>query len=712
MDVEISHCNNIDHARITLSENKLNIKFAPNGTGKSTISRAILHSVVGDTENLNALLPFKLRTSNPSNFQPSVSGAENIHDVMCFDEKYVAQFTFQPDELVSNSFEIFIKTEAYSQIEGEIETMVMAIRQEFTANDELELFITHLQELSGAFKLTNRGLSRASTGMRGLAGGNKLQHIPAGLELYQPFIQSPRNVEWIEWQTKGYENFSGLSEGCCPFCTGDSRDKTEQIRRVSDEYDKAVIKNLVVIINVLGELGDYFSDTAKARLTEITTLQGGLEQHHEDYLLSIKRQTDNLLTLLSTLKTLNSFSFSDASNVRASLAACRLDLQFFPDLQSNQTQRIVDRLNTSLDVLMTHAGQLQGKINIQRAGMQRLISKHKTDINTFLAYAGYRYQVDISGDGAECRLKLRHMDHEDHLSGGSQHLSYGERNAFAIVLFMYECLARKPDLIVLDDPISSFDKNKKFAILEMLFRRDTGECLKNLTVLMLTHDVEPIIDTLKSVRQMFNNQVMASYLRYSAGTITELPIRESDIMTFAQICKTVTESNCDDLIKLIYLRRHYEILDDRGDAYQVLSNLFHGRASPIDSREPAEEGTGYPPMATNKFQIGHNMITERIPNFNYTYMLGILTTPEYIRTLYQNCRTGYEKLQVFRLLEPEVNNRVIRKFVNETYHIENEFICQLDPARFDLIPEYVILECDRLLIPTQSANDEIGQEII
>lgn len=45
MDIEISHCNNIDKACITLSENKLNIKFAPNGTGKSTISRAIMHSV-------------------------------------------------------------------------------------------------------------------------------------------------------------------------------------------------------------------------------------------------------------------------------------------------------------------------------------------------------------------------------------------------------------------------------------------------------------------------------------------------------------------------------------------------------------------------------------------------------------------------------------------------------------------------------------------
>lgn len=251
MDVKISNCNNIDNGLIVLSENKLNIKFAPNGTGKSTISRAILYSVAGDSDNLSALLPFKLRKSNPSNLQPSVSGAEDIHDVLCFDENYVSQFTFQPDELISNSFDIFIKTEAYNQIESEIEDMVMAIRREFTENDELELCITHLQELSAGFKLTSRGLSKVSTGMRGLASGNKLQHIPVGLEPYQPFIQSARNVEWIEWQTKGYENFSDLSVGCCPFCTGDSHNKTVQIRKVSEEYDKAVIKNLIGIITVL-----------------------------------------------------------------------------------------------------------------------------------------------------------------------------------------------------------------------------------------------------------------------------------------------------------------------------------------------------------------------------------------------------------------------------------------------------------------------------
>lgn len=32
-----------------------------------------------------------------------------------------------------------------------------------------------------------------------------------------------------------------------------------------------------------------------------------------------------------------------------------------------------------------------------------------------------------------------------------------------------------------------------------------------------------------------------------------------------------------------------------------------------------------------------------------------------------------------------------------TYHIENEFICQLDPTKYDLIPQYVINECDKMI---------------
>lgn len=72
MDIEIKHCNNIDSASITLIEKQLNIKFAPNGTGKSTIARAIQCAVKHDDSGMASLLPFKYRESNENNIQPEV----------------------------------------------------------------------------------------------------------------------------------------------------------------------------------------------------------------------------------------------------------------------------------------------------------------------------------------------------------------------------------------------------------------------------------------------------------------------------------------------------------------------------------------------------------------------------------------------------------------------------------------------------------------
>lgn len=40
---------------------------------------------------------------------------------------------------------------------------------------------------------------------------------------------------------------------------------------------------------------------------------------------------------------------------------------------------------------------------------------------------------------------------------------------------------------------------------------------------------------------------------------------------------------------------------------------------------------------------------------------------------------------------------VLQKFVNETFHIENEYVMQLNPHKFDNVPEYVVLECERAI---------------
>lgn len=705
MEINIRNCNNLKSAKINIEHGKLNIKFAPNGTGKTTISKAIQIASTNDKQALAELMPFQTRGENPDNIQPEVDGIEELSSTMYFNDEYVNKFTFQPDELVSNSFDIFIRTETYKNYERDIQTLTSAIRQQFENNPDLETLLANLKELSSAFKVTaNGGLAKTSTGAKGLSSGNKIDHIPKGLENYQPFIQSPKSVNWIDWQTKGHHEFSELSS-CCPFCSNEATGKKEQIANVSKEYDKALIKNLVNIIEIFNKLGDFFSDSAQKNLTTIKSLKNGLEEEHEKFIVTIKSQIDILISKLEKLKILTGFDFKEGENVKQKLEDHKIYLQFLDTINSTKTKDIIDILNQSIENLIQKAGPLQGKINQQRKEMQELIEKHQKEINEFLTYAGYRYEVAIVGEGEKAQLKLRHLDHSQYLSGGSQHLSFGERNAFSIVLFMYECIAKNPSLIILDDPISSFDKNKKYAILEMLFSRDSKFCLNGKTVLMLTHDVEPIIDTVKSVRDKFSNKVRASFLKLRDEKITEQSISGNDIKTFIQICDDALISTHDPIIKMIYLRRKYEVLGTVGNAYEVLSNLFKKRTAPTDHRIPKTVDGLSGPMSSEVLTAGILEISSCISGLpaDYPSLIAIFSDNARIKSLYQQSINGYEKLQLTRLLlgEESIKNSVFKKFINETYHVENEFIFQLDPAQFDLIPEYVVKECDKILAEIQ-----------
>jgi hypothetical protein len=260
---------------------------------------------------------------------------------------------------------------------------------------------------------------------------------------------------------------------------------------------------------------------------------------------------------------------------------------------------------------------------------------------------------------------------------------------------MFECMSKNPDLIILDDPISSFDKDKKFAILDRLFLQPNS--FKGKTVLMLTHDMEPVIDTTKTLKRKFQ-QATAHFLKTSNGTLSEREIKADDILSFAQICVKAINSQSNLITKVIYLRRYFEIIDDAGHAYQVLSNIFHKRVTPEDHRLPSQDGV-YPQLSPTSLQAGIASIKRELhmQEFDYNEIVYLLGNEERLKSLYAHATNGYEKLQIYRLLDENHKSSVIRKYINETYHIENDYICQLDPTEFDPIPQFVIDECDKAL---------------
>lgn len=697
MNISIKNCNCIDEAQLTIADNKLNIKFGPNGTGKSTISKAISSSIK-EPQKLPELLPFKLREVNPHDYNPEITGIEDIKSVRVFNEEYLSNFTFKDDELVENSFEIFIKTPEYEKKIQNVNRIISKIKDVFNQNKNLEVLLSDLQELTRSFKTTSSSISKSSNFMKSCGSGNKLEHIPTGLEPYTAFLRAPQNVAWIGWQQQGH-SFLEIADDC-PFCAtpAAATERKEQIKQVADEYDKKTIQSLNSISDIIEKLGKYFSEETRERLTSITRLKDSPDSTETNFLFRVITQIDELIINLEKLKSLSGTHFSENEKVAEKLPKYKIDFAHINALDSPSTREVVDELNSSLNLVLTEAELLQIEISKQRSETRKLIRSNKTSIDSFLQKAGYQYEVQISEEPNNHKLKLKHIDFDQELKGGKQHLSFGERNAFALVLFMYECLSNETDLIILDDPISSFDKDKKFAIMDSLFRGT--ECLRGKTVLMLTHDVEPIIDTVKVHHQKFQAISTAHFLKSTNGILSEQRITRNDVLTFAQICNRVIASNKDELIKLIYLRRLLEIIDDKEDSYEVISNLFKKRSiqDMEDHRLDKDPITNkYPTLSESTFSAGVSSIRKHLPRFDYNSNLERLSDTQLLKEKYAACTNGYERLQIYRQISDDHENTVLQKYIRKSYHIENDFICQLNPIDFDLIPQFVIDECDKAI---------------
>ena len=371
----------------------------------------------------------------------------------------------------------------------------------------------------------------------------------------------------------------------------------------------------------------------------------------------------------------------------------RIDINLYKHLNSVATSQKVDIVNKSIDSLLGKANILQGKITRQKMHIEKIIQENKSEINAFLKNAGFDYHVDLVEDSKkQYSLKLLHKDISDTLSDVKDHLSFGERNAFSIVLFMYDALKSKSDIIILDDPISSFDKNKKYAIIDMLFRKERS--LKNKTVLMFTHDFEPILDMVFHHRDRFEIP-SASFLENNHGKLSEKIIEKNNMKTFIDICRENTASSVNDVTKLVYLRRFYEILDEKGSAYQLISNLLHKRDIPLWL------GNGSRKMTTEEISDAEKKIKKDINNFDYNALLIKIKDDEYLKKLYNESTCNYEKLHIYRVLCDEKTDKIassiISKFINQAFHIENDYIYQLNPCEYQLVPQYVIDECDNRL---------------
>ena len=697
ISINMKNCNNIEEWNISIIENCLNIKYAINWTGKTTIWRAIDYSIEDrnrGSRKIMSLKSFKWREKSWEN-DPIVTGIDDIKVVKVFDEAYVNQFVFKPDEVIENSFSIFIESEEYKKWLIEINELMIEIKTFFEKDENINKFIDDLKHLIASCWNSSSGIHGASIMKKWLSTGNLITNIPKWLEDYKDYIKSESRVSWLARQNE-WLGYLDISE-TCPFCVVSKiENERKKIDLLIEKYNPKVIEHLSSILKVFNELKEYFTESVEENINKIKNSVDWLTDDQRQYLFNIKTKSVELVEKLEKIKSMSFHSLKDidVDKFDMQMQNYKIDLSYYVFFNTQFTQDKVDLVNKNLQSLIGKTDGLKKSVWIQRALIRKTIEGCKSEINYFLKYAGYKYSIDSVEENDKYKIVLKHQDLLGKIDNAKDSLSFGERNAFALVLFMFDAIKENADLIILDDPISSFDKNKKYAIMNMLFKWKSN--LQHKTVLLLTHDFEPIIDAIYNRKpDLSGTWVNAYFITNRNGILEEKEIKKENIISCIKIAIDNIDSDLNDINKLIYLRRLFEITGSKWNWYNILSSLFHKRVDPIK-----KEGGHEIPLSPDEEKEWLKDIRQHISSFDYNKQLKNVMDLDYMMWLYKNAENNYEKLQLYRIIMDDYDvteNDVIKKFINESFHIENDYLFQLNPHEYEIIPQYIIDECDQCL---------------
>lgn len=660
-----------------IQENKLNIKYGINGTGKSTVANAIKANIILD---LNKFRPYM----SDEEIIPTITyDGKPIKNILIYNEDYVNQYLFISQENIhENAFELFVKVPDYDNKIAKINKELDKIKVKINSNENVGKLILTYEKIDKEIKITTKSVLGNQGVVKALVNGNKTINIPDTIKQYTPFLQSNLKVSWYDWYRQGFEFYNDL----CPFCGSKKKLLIKDKVLIDTLFIKKDVSHIVTTNQLINDIKHMLNKEKITVLNNIINCADQLNETSKQELLNFKLEFMNVYNKLQFMKNLNYSSINRLESIDQKLGEMIFDVDELSYFVNDETEALFSEINASIVEVQKNINTIQKETGILNSEIKMYINSNENKINEFLKSVGMDYEVEIARD----TIKLKYIN-SDIIVEPKTSLSWGEKNCFALSLFLFDCLANNPDLIILDDPVSSFDNNKKYGIMHYLFKGERS--LKNKMVLLFSHDIEPIINFYKKDRTIPKN-VVAYCLSNHDSVVEEKIITNDKLRSIIEQCEEVAKNpNSYILSRLISCRKLFELKRSTENGYNILSSLFHN--NPAITKLTGEE------LNEEDVKKGEKQIFEYINDFNYVDLRKKFNDLKSMKEFYYNAENNYEKLEIFRIINKyfEINGKDqnIMKFINETYHIENSFLYQLDPYEYDCVPNYIIKFCDEIV---------------
>ena len=525
MKISIKNYKNLSNLEYEIEDKKINFLFGISGAGKSSIPNAILDL------NPNENKSFGICESA----SVYVDGNEpNKDNFMIFNEETLKMY-FDANG-IDNVYPVLIDDEnQYKKAQNIL----------FSQIEEIEKIINQLLErYSNISKLVkSMGASTLGKGNT-LKNTSQLQKIISSIEsientrIYKEIIALPEGK--FDWTLQGIKY---IINDECPMCNKKLSKKNQEKLIKFEKFD---IKSIKVIKEDKEKYQNITNTVLNNNLTDLRVMSKKII----DMSLACKSFA-NIMNQMFEIKKLNDFS----NNIKELKFDKELFL-YFPELKI-----AVNRFNN-------HIEDLRKKYDRAKEKTTEILHKRVSNINKIIRLFSIPYQIQAKyNQGKITEYKLVHnSDSTKNDSKGK--LSSGEKNIIALVLFIFAAKKNPNSILIIDDPVSSYDEYRRKQICDLIVNK-----LNEQTVLLLSHDcVFAKYAVLEHEKK--NNIGKVDYLQNYFSNVSVVNITKKDFGVFRDfLIERVNDIKCY-YQKILNLRMLYEG-KYKHPAYGYLSGLLH-----------------------------------------------------------------------------------------------------------------------------------------
>lgn len=690
--------------------------YGKNGTGKTTLGKALDYAYEQMDAKKQALSSYRYLETGDSADEPRATCAPRIKRLLVFNDEWVNAHCFDKSTVHQNAFELYVRDSEVKKLEKRKQKMLSQLTAVLGTKEVAEL--RNLLDLlyKGIGRLKDDGTFVANAPIvKAFKAGVPTEPIPKYLASVISKMNASEKAKWLEWRV----NCPDVHDGdVCPYCGNKDRARIETCTDYDESRDSSAVKLWARMASAYDSVGALLSRSNRALMGSVLGSKKAPSSIEIERLAQLSHDAirviaaiDGIASALTDEKCIDAKILVSTLQEHAKvLNECKIFLKTRDGKPTNEAKAVSD-LAKAAEGLVSAQMDLEKLSNTLVGRIATNIEGHEGEINQFLLQCGYRYKIKIESNPqiSEVRMLLIPLDSSCAIEDARESLSYGERNALALILFMFEVLHEQRPLTVLDDPISSFDYDKRYGVLYAKggpFSRN----LRGESVLVMTHDFLVVSDLIKLPGQGLTSAKGQFLSCDGKGVLRSVALDKSVVVPYTQLLRKQIEaaSASPEIIQLIYVRNLCELLrknsEDRktrfGWTFCLLSEIVHGREA-----QAVIKKHNLPGQKCRQVIMCENCVEEFTGQaFDFWKAVDCYSDcNELLVNIYESEQlASIDKLHVVRLLierdsELAEGASIMKRFADESCHIGGSYLYQMDGRTYDQVPFYVVGWCDAVV---------------